>query len=112
MYPPIVPIIKVYKGDTFEQSFVFKTDGVARDLTAEGWGSWSSQIRVTPDAATYVAFTVDSSDAANGRITLRLTATQTNTLTPGEFDLQATRSAEVQTFMRGSLLVEGDITHA
>ena len=110
--PITIPIIEIYAGDTFEQSFVFQTDGVARDLVTEGWGSWLAQIRAAPDSATSTAFTVDSSQANVGRITLKLTATATSTLAGAVFDLQATKGATVQTFLRGRIVIVKDVSRA
>ena len=110
--PTTVPILEVYAGDTFEQSFVFQTDGVARNLTTEGWTAWTAQIRPTVESATVVAFTVDSSQAAVGRIVLKLTAGQTTTLTGAVYDLQATKGSTIQTFLRGSITIVQDVTRA
>ena len=111
IFPPTVPILEVYAGDTFEQSFVFQTDGVPRDLTAEGWGSWLAQIRPTVESVDVVSFTVDSSQAAVGRIVLKLTAGQTTSLTGAVYDLQATKGSTIRTFLRGSLTIVKDVTH-
>jgi hypothetical protein len=110
--PITIPIIEIYAGDTFEQSFVFQTDGVARDLVTEGWASWLAQIRVAPDSATSTAFTIDSTQANVGRITLKLTASATSTLSGAVFDLQATKGATVQTFLRGSIVIVKDVSRA
>jgi hypothetical protein len=110
--PPIVPILKIYAGDTFTQSFVFETDGVPRNLVAEGWGSWLAQIRVMPESTTSVPFVIDTTQASVGRITLSLTAATTATLVGDVFDLQATRTGEVRTFLQGSLTVSKDVSRA
>jgi len=108
--PPTVPILEVYAGDTFEQSFVFQTDGVPRNLVTEGWGSWIAQIRPTVHSVNVVAFTVDASQASVGRIVLKLTAGVTATLTGAVYDLQATKGATIQTFLRGSITIVKDVT--
>lgn len=109
-FPTTVPILEIYAGDTFEQSFVFQTDGVARNLTLEGWGDWEAQIRPTIESETEVAFTVDSSQAAAGRIVLKLDSETTRALTGAVYDLQATDGDVVKTFLRGSITIVQDVT--
>jgi len=109
-FPTNVGTLDVYAGDTFSQTFTFKEDDVAIDLPDEGWGSWTAQYRRNPDSTTAISFAVDTTDAATGQITISLTATQTGTLEPGVFDLQATQGFVVRTWVRGGLNVTKDVT--
>lgn len=109
-FPPFVPVLKVYAGDTFEQSFVFTSDGSPRNLVAEGWASWHAQVRRSPEDADHVDFVIDHTQANVGRITLKLSRSATAELTDGVFDLQASDSGVTTTFLRGSVSVAKDIT--
>lgn len=114
-FPLIVPTLKVYIGDTFSASYVLKEGSPAEaiDLDADSWTNWTAKFRTYPTATASVSFTVDTSDAANGRIVVSLTATQTAAMTKnGYWDLQSTRGSEVKTWIRGKVLVMKDVTRA
>jgi hypothetical protein len=108
---PDVGVLSVYAGDTFTQTFEFFDDDEPVDFVADGWDDWVAQYRINPKATNFVAFTVDVSDADEGRITLSLSATQTRNL-PGEgvFDLQATENNVIRTWLKGRIAVSQDVT--
>ena len=111
-FPAVVPVLKVYKGDTFSASFTIKSDDLPLNFSSLGWGSWSAQWRPLPTSTTSIAFAVDSSLASTGVIKITMTATNTTNLKNGYWDLQATKNAEVKTWLRGEVLVEQDVTRA
>lgn len=103
--------LDVYEGDTFVAGFVFRDrDGVALDLST--WTSWASQWRPSDTSDEAVAFAVDTSDLATGRVGISLTPAQTDGLRDGVWDIQATRSGEVRTWIRGRVVVKKDVTRA
>jgi hypothetical protein len=111
-FPAIVPVLKVYRGDTFSASFVIKSDDSPLDFVSLGWGSWSAQWREKPLADNPVAFTVDSTSASSGCLKITMAASNTATLKDGYWDLQATKGGEVKTWLRGEVLVQQDVTRA
>lgn len=111
-FPALAPVLKVYKGDTFSASFIINSDGSPMNLVSLGWGSWTAQWRETPSSGAAVSFTIDSTLASTGRITITMSATNTATLKNGYWDLQAVKGNEVKTWLRGEVLVQQDITRA
>lgn len=109
-YPAIIPVLKVYKGDTFSASFTIKSDSSALNFVSLGWGSWIAQWRETPGSKTAVSFTVDSTLASTGTIKITMSAANTATLKNGYWDLQAVKGNEVKTWLRGEVLVQQDVT--
>jgi hypothetical protein len=110
-FPTDVGTLRVYAGDTFSQTFVFKEGTAVIDFDAEGWTDWAAEYRVTRNAATSITFAVDDSEADEGRITISLTPDQTNEITKaGVFDLQATQNGTVKTWLQGSIAWSKDVT--
>lgn len=112
VFPAIVPVLKVYKGDTFSASFTIKSDSSPLNFVSLGWGSWTAQWREQPSSDNPVAFTVDSTLASTGVIKITMTATNTATIKDGYWDLQAVKGSEVKTWLRGEVLVQQDVTRA
>jgi hypothetical protein len=114
MAPQEVPVVEVYAGDTTSfNGYTFKTAGnVARDLVAEGWGTWRAQWREEPESAVAIDLIVDATDAATGTIRVSATAALTATMPrDGYWDLQALRGAsEVRTFVWGATRFMNDVT--
>lgn len=110
-FPPQVPTVVVYRGDTTTwPSYIFRDDdGALINLSAY---SWAGQWRSSTDAATSVSLAVDVSQAASGQITLSATAAQTADMSNGVWDLQSTLAGAVRTWIRGQVLVEKDVTRA
>ena len=100
----------LYAGDSFAVSFIF-TDaetGEPHPLT----GTWEAHIR---DKGVLVTeFSVDETDAAEGKLALSLTGEQTTELallgTP-LWDLQQSFAGGPRTWYRGAVNLTGDITH-
>ncbi len=112
VFPAIVPALKVYKGDTFSASFTISSNDSPLNFVSLGWGSWTAQWREHPTSDNPVAFAVDAALASTGRITVTMTATNTALIKTGYWDLQALKSSEVKTWIRGEVLVEQDVTRA
>lgn len=119
--PASIPSEEIYAGDTWSRSFeILRPDPgdpavtVPVDFVAEGWGSWAAQWRLrasAPDPA--MALAVDVSQAAAGVLTLSATATQTRAMgQSGVWDLQASRGAEVRTWLVGRFDWRLDVTRA
>ena len=113
-FPVTVPNIKVYQGDTFTASYVFKnkTTGVSLDLVDEGWSNWVAQWRPSGPSSEVVSFVVDDTYASDGRIIVTAPPTSTRLVKDGVWDLQATRDSEVKTWVRGRVEGIGDVTRA
>ena len=110
-FPVNVGSLNVYAGDTFSQTFTFKEDDETIDLVADGWGTWLAQYRKSSVDATAVSFSVDTSAADEGQITITLSANQTAALgSNGVFDLQATQSGSVRTWVVGTIAWTKDVT--
>lgn len=101
--------LEVYEGDTLVAGFVFSDrDGVPLNLST--WSQWAAQWRPTEDSDESVAFTVDTSQLATGRVGISLSGSQTDGLRNGVWDVQATRSGEIRTWVRGRVTVKKDVT--
>ena len=111
-FPATAPVVQIYAGDTYTQTYVFKDDaGVAIDLSAEGWGDWAAQYRTTRPALTAHDFDVDATLASQGSITVSMTKEATDELVHnGVWDLQATNGAALKTWITGAVHVEKDVT--
>jgi hypothetical protein len=110
-FPVNVGSLNVYAGDTFSQTFTFKEDDEAIDLVEAGWGTWLAQFRKSTVDTTAVNFAVDASLAGNGQITITLSANQTAALgSNGVFDLQASQSGTVRTWVAGTIAWTKDVT--
>jgi len=113
-FPNAAPELMIYAGDTFSQQFVFlDSEGEPIDLDDAGWDNWEAQYRETRYSTEHIAFTVDSSAADEGEITISLTAEETATIHErGVWDLQATNGSTVRTFVTSFVYVEKDVTRA
>lgn len=114
-FPNAAPELMIYAGDTFSQEFVFldATTGEPIDLDEAGWDNWEAQYREDRYAREFEAFTIDSSAADEGSITISMTAEETAKLRErGVWDMQATKGDEVRTFVTSFVYVEQDVTRA
>ena len=113
IYPINVPAIKIYQGDTFSQSYVFKDKETkaVRDLVADGWGSWLAQWRPFAGSKDFVNFTIDSESADEGRIGISLTGDQTTQLRGGVWDLQALQGTDRRTWISGTVEFVKEVSH-
>jgi hypothetical protein len=112
MSPSTVPVVNVYGGDTFDQTYLFKagTPPVAINFVTEGWSNWLCECKPHDDTDAVFPITVDVSQASTGRITLTGTAAQTADFRSGTFDLQASKGATVKTWIRGTIEWTEDIS--
>lgn len=111
---PAVLNLKLYAGDTFERSMQFTdSDGNGIDIT--GW-TFLAQIRETPSSDVVLeTFTITVTDAATGTFDIELAAADVDDLPDGRllaWDLQATASGSVTTYIRGSVKVETDVSRS
>jgi hypothetical protein len=105
---PAVLDLDLYVGDGFglEFSFVDKDSGDPYPLT----GTFSAQVRHAGELLT--GFTIDTTDAANGVITLGLAPAQVDLIVSGSvWDLQQMSDVGViRTWYRGTIRMFGDVT--
>jgi hypothetical protein len=100
--------VVIVQGDTWAQSFLFSEDGVPTDVS--GW-TVAAQIRTTADAATDVDLTVSMAEAADGYITVTLSAANSATLEQENvWDMQRTLSGAVRTLISGKFTVKREVT--
>jgi hypothetical protein len=100
--------LTLYRGDSFRVGFRFEQDGSPRPMPTTGW---LAQIRERHGSTTVLAeFTVDTSAAADGIVSIALTPAQTLLFSSGVWDLQHTDGAEVRTWMQGQIIVRADVT--
>jgi len=111
-FPIEVPETPVYQGDSLTMSYVLKDGDPATpiDLVEDGWTGWVAQWRPFPASPEFEEFGIDVSGASTGHVVLSLTPTQTASLRNGVWDLQAERSGEVRTWLRGELIFSKDVT--
>ena len=112
-FPVSVPDITMYAGDTFvSPSYTMETGTPLApiNLVSAGWTSWTCQWRRNQTDDDYIAFTVDTTQAASGIISFTATPTQTRSMWNGVWDLQATNGATVRTWIRGKLVYVEDVT--
>lgn len=102
--------IKTSRGDTVAVPITIQEGGVAADLTGR---TYAAQIRRTKASATSVAVTVDTTDAADGDLVLRLTAVAAAALSGVyEWDLQQTQGGTVRTILEGRWTFGPDVTRS
>lgn len=99
--------IVLYQGDLWTQEFDFPFD--ISDLV------FKAEIRTYPNAPSlYATFTVDKTDAVNGKIQLTLYPEDTDYLPPRAFwDLEATSSSDPsfrQTYLKGQVFIDQQVT--
>lgn len=102
--PANVAPINAYTGDTLTQTFRLTNNGTPIDLVAAGWTNWEAQYRTSVFSPDALDFTIDDSLAADGKITVTLTASQTEDLIgSGVYDLQANQGESVRTWLKGTI---------
>lgn len=106
-YPIVVPDLEVYAGDTFAQSYVFKTNAVPIDLSA--WSGWVAKWQPY-QGGTSITLTVTTTGLAVGSIVVNATSAQTTAMGgPGLWDVSATNNGSVRTFLRGKTHYTEDV---
>ena len=101
--------ITVTRGDRWTLPIIRKdAAGATIDLTGR---VYSAQIRTAPDTA--ITISVSTTDAADGKIVLSLTAAQTDDIADGswwDIEERLTVGADPRTFLSGRVYVERDVT--
>ena len=99
----------VYQGATFEQDIqLSEGDGTPYDLT--GYTA-QSQFRKHHASSNAYAFTVEHNDAG-GKLTLRMTAEETNDIPPGRYhyDVEIVEGDKVLRVLQGIVTVDPNMT--
>ena len=113
MATPPTRDLSIVAGDTFSHLIEIKdVNGAAVNVTGR---TYTGQVRQYPSSATAAAtFTVDTTNAATGKVVISLSATTTAGLTPGpyRYNVQQTVGSTVTTLFRGAFIVLGDETRA
>lgn len=100
--------IKVSRGDTDGIPLDITEGGVAADLTGR---TYAAQLRRSQSSSTAIDITVDTTDAATGRLVLRLEPAVTETLSGDyQWDLQQTIGGTVRTILAGKWTFAPDVT--
>ena len=88
-------------------------DGARQPTDMSAW-TFASQWRSYEQNAQAIAFGIDASDAADGKVVMSMTGAQTATmLTDGVYDVQGTQGppgSQVQTFWKERTVLELDVT--
>lgn len=106
VFPPRVPALELYAGDSFQETVRFRDQGAPVDLSA--WTDWKAEWR---SGDRIEVFGVDTTQLASGFVTLMLEPSQTRGMEPaGTWDLQAVRGSEVRTWCAGSTTWRIDVT--
>lgn len=105
--------IEIYQGDTYSHEVrISNSAGNRINITGR---TYSAQIRKikTSDTIT-ISFTTEITDAANGVLNFRLSASETTNLPIGNYyyDLQEINGASVLTLLAGKVVVKKEVTHA
>lgn len=96
------------RGDTVAEPVTILEAGVPADISTR---TYRAQIRKSIGGAPFVAFTVDTTDGPNGELVLRLTDTQTETLSGRYFwDLEQIAGGVVRTLIAGEWFFDPDVT--
>lgn len=111
MGTPATLDISIYRGDDYVHQFTFMDNEdppAPKDLTAY---TFKAQIRDRPENGQilYAEFDIDTSQAEDGIIILSLPASVT-TFSPGYWDLETDDGDNVQTWLKGTVNVSGDVT--
>lgn len=103
--------ITIYKGDSYTHQINIKNSAnTAINITGR---SYVSQIRKSKASESIlVSFTTTITNAANGVLTMTLTAAQTSNINTGiyYYDLQETNGATITTLMGGKVTVTGEVS--
>jgi len=111
-FPIKIPAIKIYRGDSFSQTYIFKNKETnqPKNLITEGWTNWVAQWRPEIDSDVFVSFSVTTTNASSGQISVSLSALQTSTMKKGFWDLQASQNSTKRTWLAGKVEFVKDVT--
>lgn len=100
--------ILVTRGDTDGIPIVIQEGGVPADLSGR---TYAAQLRASPNATAAVDVTVDTTDAADGTLVLRLEPAVTEGLSGTyAWDLEQTIGGTVRTLLAGKWIFGPDVT--
>lgn len=100
--------IKTSRGDTVAVPITIQEGGDPADLTGR---TYAAQLRRSKTATTSVSITVDTTDADEGRLVLRLAADDTEALSGDyQWDMQQTIGGSVRTILEGRWTFGLDVT--
>lgn len=116
--PARVPFEDVVAGDSWSKQYELrKRDKVDSTVTLpmhfvdEGWTDWMAMWRHLPTSQHAIVLAVDASSANDGILIVSATPAQTRDMgESGVWDLQATRGAEVKTWLSSGFNWESDVT--
>jgi len=105
--------LEAFRGDSFDKTIRIKDKATRQPIDLSG-STWAAQARKDPDdVEPMFTFEVDTTNAAQGELTLRLTPEQTTVAGQGLWDLQSTSAdqpPQVLTRGGGKFGVRKDIT--
>lgn len=102
--------IYIYRGDPWEMTFSSTLDGVAESVVA---ADALAQIRETTETETVLQYlTVAVSGAGSDIVTLSLTPDETALLDPGEYVWDFQPDPDSETWLKGDVTVEGDVSRS
>lgn len=100
--------VKMRRGDTAAGPILIREAGEPADLTGR---TFAAQIRRTAAASTAIDVEVDTAEAADGILVLRVDEEITQTLTGAYvWDLQQTIGGTVRTILAGAWIFDADVT--
>lgn len=111
MAGPAIRDLALYRGDDYAHEITF-TDAAdppePMDLTGY---TFLAQIRDRPENSSVVraTFTIDTSEAVDGKIVLHLNAASTR-IPQGFWDLEVNDGTTTRTWLKGMVHVSGDVT--
>lgn len=105
-----VAAVSIYAGDDIVfPTYTFLSGEDPLDLST--WTDWAAQWRPTLTSDTVLDLDVDTSELATGIVTVSVDAETTRTMgQSGVWDLQATLSGDVRTWLRGRTIWMNDVT--
>lgn len=111
MAGPATRDLAIYRGDDYAHKLTF-TDNAEPPVSLNlSDYTFKAQIRDRSEngKVIYATFTIDISQAASGIIVLHLDAASTR-IPSGYWDLEATKDSTVQTWLKGAVTMDGDVT--
>lgn len=103
--------ITIYKGDSYTHQINIRNS--ANSAINIAGRTYVSQIRKSKASETVVAsFTIEITNAANGVLTMSMTASTTSNINTGiyYYDLQETNGSTITTLMGGKVTVTGEVS--
>lgn len=111
MPQPATHNITIYQGDTFTLPLHFKDDA-GNSINLTGW-QWKAEVRPTYNGVLTQSMTIEETDIANGRVTLKISAANTANIVAGDYvwDVQAEHTdSTIRTYLAGKATVKAQVT--